>query len=240
MNAFDLRPQGYLRLAGLAYLANIALGLFGEVVVRGTLVVAGDGAATAAHIAQAQGLWRLGLVGDLLMQLLDVPLIVLFYLLLRPVSRPLALMATGFNLIQTAVLAANKLAMLAPLLLAASPEAQAGAPWLGPMTQFWLRLHSHGFGIGLIFFGLSCLLRGWLILRSGFLPPMLGLLLATAGACYLLNSFALLLAPTVAALLFPWVLVPSFVGELVLSLWLLLRGVDDRAWQARLAGPGRP
>ena len=238
MNAFEQRPRGYLRLAGLAYLANIALGLFGEVFVRGTLVVAGDGAATAAHIAQAQGLWRLGLMGDLLMQLLDVPLIVAFYLLLRPVSRPLALMATGFNIVQTAVLAANKLAMLAPLLLAASPEAQAGAPWLGPMTAFWLRLHSHGFGIGLLFFGISCLLRGWLIARSTYLPRALGGLLAAAGACYVLNSIALLVLPSVADLFFPWVLIPAFLGELALSLWLLLRGVDVRAWQARLAGAG--
>ena len=235
MNAFELRPQGFLRLAGLAYLANIALGLFGEVFVRGTLVVAGDGAATAAHIAQAPGLWRLGLMGDLLMQLLDVPLIVLFYLLLRPVSRPLALTATVFNIVQTAVLAANKLAMLAPLLLLTAPEAQ-GATWLGPMTAFWLRLHSHGFGIGLLFFGFCCLLRGWLIARSTYLPRLLGGLLAVAGACYVLNSVALLLEPRVAALLFPWVLVPAFLGELALSLWLLLRGVDARAWQARLAG----
>lgn len=239
MHAFEKHPQGYLRLAGLAYLANIALGLFGEVFVRGTLVVAGDGPGTAAHIAQAQELWRLGLAGDLLMQLLDVPLIVLFYLLLRPVSRPLALMSTAFNIVQTAVLAANKLAMLAPLLLLSLPDAQ-GASWLGPMTLFWVRLHGHGFGIGLIFFGLCCLLRGWLILRSGYLPRALGGLLAAAGACYLINSFALLLAPTVADRLFPWVLLPSFVGELALSLWLLLRGIDVQAWHRRLAGAGGP
>lgn len=237
MNTFEQHPQAWLRLAGLAYLANIALGLFGEVFVRGTLVVAGDGAATAAHIAQHQGLWRLGLAGDLLMQLLDIPLIVVFHLLLKPVSRPLALMATAFNIVQTAVLGVNKLTMVAPLLLATAPEAQGGAPWLGPMTMLWVRLHAHGFGIGLVFFGLTCLLRGWLIVRSGFLPRTLGFLLAAAGACYLINSFALLLAPALAALLFPWVLLPSFVGELALSLWLLARGIDAQAWHRRRAAP---
>ncbi len=231
MKTFEQHPQGYLRLAGLAYLANIALGLFGEVVVRGTLVVAGDGLATATRIAENAGLWRLGLGGDLLMQLLDIPLIVVFYLLLRPVSRPLALMATAFNIVQTAVLAVNKLSMLAPLLLISAPA----TPELGSQLLFWVRLHAHGFGIGLIFFGVACLLRGWLIARSGVLPRLLGVLLIAAGAGYLVNSFALLLAPALADRLFPWVLIPSFVGELALSLWLLARGLDAQAWHAKWA-----
>lgn len=231
MHPFENHPQPYLRLAGLAYLANIALGLAGEVLVRGTMVVPGDGLATAAHIAQSPGLWRLGLAGDLLMQLLDVPLIVVFHLLLRPVSPTLALMSTLFNVVQTAILAVNKLAMLAPLLLVTG----LGTPpaMLGPLTALWVQLHAHGFGIGLIFFGVTCLLRGWLIVRSGFLPRRLGLLLMAAGAGYLVNSFALLLAPPLAARLFPWVLMPAFVGELALSLWLLIRGVDEPAWRAR-------
>ncbi|HLO95720.1 MAG TPA: DUF4386 domain-containing protein [Burkholderiaceae bacterium] len=92
--------------------------------------------------------------------------------------------------------------------------------------------------VGLIFFGLACLLRGWLIARSTFLPRALGALLAAAGACYLVNSCALLLAPPLADLLFPWVLLPSFVGELALSLWLLVKGMDEAAWRARLAEAG--
>ena len=236
MKTFESNPQGYLRLAGLAYLANIALGLFGEVVVRGTMVVAGDGLATAARIAQDPGLWRLGLGGDLLMQLLDIPLIVVFYLLLRPVSRPLALMATAFNIVQTAVLAANKLFMLAPLLLITAPA----TPDLGSQVQFWVRLHAHGFGIGLIFFGVACLLRGWLIARSGVLPRALGVLLIAAGAGYLVNSFALLLAPTLAGLLSPRLLIPSSARDLALSLWLLARGLDVQAWHARWAPRAGP
>lgn len=235
MPSFDQHPQPWLRLAGLAYLANIALGLFGEVVVRGSMVVPGDGVATAANILQDPAFWRLGLTGDLLMQLLDVPLIVAFHLLLRPVSAPLALMATGFNIVQTAVLATNKLFMLAPLLLASTPEATQGASWLGPMTVFWMRLHAHGFGIGLLFFGVTCLLRGWLIVRARFLPSWLGVLLMAAGAGYLINSLALLGAPALAARLFPWVLMPAFVGELALSLWLLVRGIDLPAWHQQRA-----
>jgi membrane-bound ClpP family serine protease len=84
-------------------------------------------------------------------------------------------------------------------------------------------LHGQGFGIGLIFFGVACVIRGALIAKSGVLPRVLGWGLVVAGAAYLVNSLALLLAPDVAKLLFPAVLLPAFVGELAFALWLALR-----------------
>lgn len=207
-----------LRLAGLCYLAIIALGLWSELFVRGQLVVAGDAAATAQRIAAHPQLWRLGLVADLLMQVLDLPVIVVLWRLLRPVNEMLALTATGLNLVQTAVLVGNRVQLLAPLeLLAGSafPPEQREA-----LAMLAVQLHGQGFGIGLIFFGFACVIRGALIAASGVLPRVLGGLLALAGLAYLVNSFALLLAPEVAKLLFPAVLLPAFVGELLFALWL--------------------
>ena len=207
-----------LRLAGLCYLAIIALGLWSELFVRGQLVVAGDAAATAQRIAAHPQLWRLGLVADLLMQVLDLPVIVVLWRLLRPVNEMLALTATGLNLVQTAVLVGNRVQLLAPLeLLAGSafPPEQREA-----LAMLAVQLHGQGFGIGLIFFGFACVIRGALIAASGVLPRVLGGLLALAGLAYLVNSFALLLAPAVAKLLFPAVLLPAFVGELLFALWL--------------------
>lgn len=233
---FENTPRTYLRAAGIAYLANILLGLFGEVVVRGRLIMPGDALATATNIANSPHLWRAGIAGDLVMQLLDIPLIVLFYLLLRPVSRPLALTATLFNMVQTSVLVANKLSLLAPMLLSAEylGDSQISPQLLASLTAFSVNLHSHGFGIGLIFFGFTCMIRGHLIVRSGFLPPILGILLMAAGVSYLANSFALLLVPDIASMLFPWVLLPSLIGELSISLWFLVRGIDTDAWKTRL------
>lgn len=235
--SLERSPQIGLRLAGLLYLAIIALGLFGEAVVRGSVVLPGDAAATAARIAAEPLLWRAGIAGDLLMHVLDLPVILALYYLLRPVSRPLALLATLFNLVQTAVLAANKLNLLLPiLLLQGSGTGQAfSATQLQALTALAINLHSYGFGIGLIFFGIACLLRGWLIARSGFLPKPLGLLLLLAGLSYLLNSFALLLAPKLAAAMFPVILMPAFVGELALALWLIVKGVDLQQWRQRRA-----
>lgn len=215
-----------LRLAGLGYLAIIGLGLWTELGVRNALIVPGDAVATAQHIAAHPLLWRAGLAADLLMQVLDLPLIAVFYLLLRPVNHVAALTATGLNLVQTAVLVANRLNLLLPLFL------QDDAAYLqafsfeqrAALSQVALNLHAHGFAIGLVFFGVACVIRGWLIARSAVLPRVLGAMLALAGLCYLLNSVALLLAPSLAAALFPAVLVPAFLGELALSLWLLVRG----------------
>jgi len=231
----DINRQ--VRLAGLLYLAIILLGLWGELAVRGTLVVAGDAAATAERIAASPLLWRSGLVGDLLMQVLDVPVIVVFYLLLRPVSESLALTATLLNLVQTAVLVAERGQLLTPLLIlgdAGAVQAFSVAQQQA-FSQLAIRLHSHGFGIGLIFFGFACLIRAWLIYRSGLMPRAIALLLGGAGICYLVNSFALLLAPELAAALFPAVLLPALVGEASLCFWMMFRGIDLERW--RQLGP---
>ena len=219
------------RVAGALYLAIIALGLFGEAVVRGTLVVSGDAANTASQILGSQTLWRVGISTDLLMHVLDVPLIVFFYLLLRPVSQPIALLATVFNIVQTCVLAGNKLTLVAALAIlgpAGSAKAESHA-----LASLAIELHGYGFGIGLVFFGLACVARGYLLFQSGFVPRAIGVLLGLAGISYLVNSFALLLSPSFAAVLFPAVLLPAFLGELFLSVWLLF--TSDRDLQQRMA-----
>jgi len=222
------------RWMGLAYLAIIGLGLFSELGVRGSLVVPGDAAATAQRIAAAPLLWRCGLVADLAMHVLDVPLIVFFYFVLRPAGESLALTATGLNIVQTAVLAFDRTHLLTPLFVL-EPATHVGAfsaAQLQAMSQLAINMHGHGFGIGLIYFGVACVLRALLIWRSGVLPRVLGVGLGLAGVCYLVNSLALLLAPPLARALFPAVLLPPLVGELALSLWLLIRGPRALRWPA--------
>ena len=230
-------PQRYARLGGALYLAIIALGMFGELFVRGTLVVSGNAAATADNIEASQMLWRMGIAGDLLMHVFDVPVIVVLYLLLKPVSKSLALLATLINLIQTAVLVANKLSLLVPLYLLENSGylKEFSSAQLDSLSYLAIKSHGFGFGVGLIFFGFACLVRGYLIFRSGYLPKALGVLISVAGLSYLINSFALLLAPAFAASIFPVILVPAFVGELSLCLWLIVKGVNLERWQQRLA-----
>lgn len=231
-----LSPQIYARIGGVLYLIIILGGVFAVIFVRGKLIVSGDAMATANNIMASQLMWRIGIAADLIMHVCDIPLMLIIYLLLRPVNRNLALLAVLFNLIQTAVLVANKLNLLQVLLLLGSADyLKALEPQqLYTLAYLPLKLHDYGFGIGLIFFGFVCLVQGYLIFRSGYLPRTIGVLMQIAGLCYLLDSFSMLLAPEFANMLFPAIMLPCLVAELSFCLWLIVKGVNLPKWEEKL------
>src|SRR5580704_13210683 len=219
-------PQVYARIGGVLYLFNILAGLFGEVFVRNNLIVAGDATATAHRIMASNLLFRSGIAGDLLMHVSDVPMILIFYVLLKPVSKDLSLLAALFNLVQTAVLVANKLTLVAVVVFLGNMDSlEAFDPGqLQALANACLALHEYGFSIGLVFFGFACLVVGYLMFKSGYFPKALGVLQFIAGLCYLANSFALILSPALAAKMSPAVLLPAFIGEFCTCLWLIAKG----------------
>lgn len=230
----EASPQVLSRIGGVLYLIVIVLGLFGEAFVRDRIIVSGDATATAANIRSLESLWRFGIAGEFLLLICATVLTLILFALLRPVHRDLALLTVFFNLVTIAVeavAALNLVAALFPLgnagyLRAFEPEQ------LHAMASLAVKSHSYGFGVALIFFGCECLVLGYLIFRSSYLPKAIGVLMQVAGWCYLTNSFALLLAPTFANRLFPAILVPAFVGEVSLCLWLLVKGVNVEKWKA--------
>jgi hypothetical protein len=229
----EISPQVYARVGGVLYLIIIAAGLTGELFFRGSLVVPGDAVATATNIIQSRYFWRAGVAADLVMHVCDVGLMLVFYVLLRPVSLNLARLAILFNLVQTSVLVANKLNLVIPVfLLGDAAYLKAFTPeQLQALSYVALRTHDYGFAFGLIFFGVECVVVGYLIARSGYLPKALGVMMQIAGVCYVVSSFAVLVYPPIGTKLFPFILLPPFVAELSLALWLLVRGVDVRKWQ---------
>ena len=231
-------PQIYARIGGVLYLVIIVVGMFGEAFVRGRLIVSGDAAATAANIRSMESLWRFGIAAELFMLTCAATLAWILFVLLRPVSRDLALLATFFNLISITLEAAIQLNLLAALFpLGNAGYLRAFTPeQLYAMTSLSVKLHSYGFGVSLIFFGCVCLVWGRLIFRSGYLPKVLGVLMQIAGLCYLTNSFALLLAPNFANRIFPAILIPAFVGEASLCLWLIVKGVSVEKWEKKASG----
>lgn len=234
-------PQRYARIAGALYLVIILVGLLGQVLVKDRLIVAGDAAATAANIAASQTLWRIMVAGEIGYLTLGVVLSWLLYLLLRPIDRDLALLGVFFNLVSIAVEVVARSSLLATLvLLGRSTSLAAFEPQqLHALAYVSLRMHDYGFSLSLIFFGVVCLIFGHLIRKSRFLPALLGILMQIAGACYLVNSFALLLAPALARAMFPMILMPAFIGESALCLWLLYKGVDVSTWIETAAAPQR-
>jgi hypothetical protein len=231
-----ISAQAYARIAGVLYLINIACGIFGEIFVRGHLVVAGDAATTAHRIMSSEFLFRCGIAGDLIMHITDVPMAVIFYVLLRPVSKDLSLLSALFGMLQTAILCANKLNLVTVLLLLGGTSSLKAFDQnqLQALASLSLSLHAYGFGIGLIFFGMSCLVAGYLMFQSGYFPKILGVLQVMAGVSYLINSFAQLLVPALANKMFPAIVLPAFIGELGTCLWLIVKGVNASKWDERV------
>jgi len=215
-------------MAGAFYLITIVTGVFAEVFVRGALVVRDDAAATAANILTHEPLYRLGLAADLIMLACYIAVTLLLYGLFKPVGGQLSLLAACFSLVGIAVLAVNSLNHLAPLVFLGSSN-YLGAfdtNQLQALALVSLRMHARGYSVSGVFFGTYCLLIGYLVFRSGFLPRILGALMAIGGLGYLVNSFASFLSPALAARL-PDVTILGGIAELSLCLWLMVMGVKE-------------
>jgi hypothetical protein len=233
----ETSPQAYARTGGVLYLIIIVVGLFGEAFVRDRLIVSGDATATAANIRSMESLWRFHIAAELFLLICAVALLLILFVLLRPVSRDLALLAAFFNLVSIGVEAAITLYLVEALFpLGSAGYLKAFTPeQLYAMASLLLKSHSYGFGMSLTFFGCFCLVIGYLIFRSTYLPRALGILMQIAGLSYLTNSFTLVLAPALANRLFPAILLPAFVGEASLCLWLLMKGVNVPKWQEQIS-----
>jgi len=223
------------RVAGIFYLVTILARMFVEISVRNRLVVSDDAAATATNILAHQTLWQWGFAGDIVAFASYVALAALFYELFKPVNRNVSLIVAFFSLVASVVQAMSSLFHLAPLVLL------GGSTYLSAFTQqqlqalalVFLKLRAAAYhNIGLVFFGLYLLLIGILILRSIFLPRILGVLMALAGL-----SYVPFLSPPLIQSLQPYILVFPAVGQISLCLWLLVMGVNAERWeeQARAA-----
>jgi hypothetical protein len=206
------------------------------------LVVYGDAAATAANLLAHEVLYRWAVTANLIAGVCYLVATVLVYALLKPVNRNISLLAAFFSLAGCAVAGVSFVFSLAPLVLLGGAQdlsVFSVGEWQALALTF-LRLGAQVFYIGHVFFGLHCLLVGYLIIRSTFLPRIVGGLMVFAGLGWLTMSFANLLSPPLGRALFPYILLPGMLGELSLTLWLLVKGVSVQRWreQAGAAGQG--
>jgi hypothetical protein len=236
LQSVDSSPQAYARIGGGLYLVIIVLGAFAEGFVADKLVAPGDAATTAHNIMASPLLWHLSVAGDLVVVLCAVPLLWIEYLLLRPVSKNLVLLAVFFNLVSLAVEAISKLFLLivAPILGRADYLTAFKPEQLQILANLALKSHDIAFNIALIFFACTCLVNGALIFRSGYLPKTIGILMQLAGLSYLTACFAALFAPAFADLIVPAILIPPLIGESSLCLWLLINGVNLEKWKEQI------
>ena len=232
--AVETSPRLQARTAGAFYLITIITGVFAEVFVRGSLVVRDDAAATATNILAHESLYRFGLAADLIMLACYIAVTLLFYDLFKLVGRSLSLLAAFFSLVGIAILAANSLNHLAPLVLLGSARYLSAfeTTQLQTLALMSLKMHARGYSISGVFFGTYMLLLGRLIFRSGFLPRILGVLMALGGLSNVIDSLATFLVPTLAARL-PDLGMLGGIAELALCLWLMVRSVNAPKWEEK-------
>ena len=218
----SLSPVATARIAGALYLAVVALSIFALGAVGGT-IEAGDPAATAANLAAGAAEFRVAVVANLVATLCYIAVVGLLNELLRPVQPGISRIAVLFGLGGCIVGAATAALQLGAALLA------DGAA--GPAAHGLLVVAARASAVGLTLFGCYCLLLGWLVFRSGFVPKLFGALLMLSGTAWLLGNLALLVEPGLSSR-FLLIVGVAALGEILFTLWLLVRGVDEEAWRA--------
>jgi hypothetical protein len=233
----ETSPRFQARMAGLVAWITTTSG-FAAIVV-GNLVVYSDAAVTAHNILANETLYRLAVVGDVVSVLYIVYTFLLFKLF-RPVNRNLAATGALFSLVGVAVGMLIPLFGFAALVVLKEAHSLSGfsPEQVRATALLFLKLRTQVDTISLVLFGTYNILTGYLIIRSTFLPRILGVLLALAGVCYQINNFAIFLAPDFAAHLLPWILIPGG-SELLLAGWLLVVGVNEQRWKEQ-ASKQRP
>src|SRR5207249_1360657 len=213
-------PRLKARIAGACWLLCIVAGMVGFI-AGGPLIVANDAAATATNILANESLFRFGFAANLISGLSYVGVTVFLYYVLKPVRRSLSLLAAFFGLAGVAIGGVAWVSHLVPLVLLHGDQYLSAftSNQLQAMSMVALKLQMQAFSIGMVFFGIQCILIGYLVARSTFLPRILGMLLGLGGMCYLIASFANFLSPMLGTRLTPFVFLVAFIGEGSLGLW---------------------
>jgi hypothetical protein len=229
-------PRLKARICGVLYLIAGMAYSQADMSVRGKLVVTGDAAATARKILANESLYRLGFAAELISAVCFVTVTSLLYEMLKPVNRPLSMLAAFFGFGGCIIQAASSLFHLAPLALLRSGQSLSAfkPEQLQALALIFLNLRGQATNIYMEFFGCYNLLLGYLLFRSKFIPRILGVFMMITGLAY-----QMYLSPPLAERLFPYVIKPAgALGELSLILWLIVMGVNSQRWyqQAGLGG----
>ena len=229
-----MNVQRYARIAGVLFLVSLVAGGFGEAYVPMTVIVSGDGAATAANIKAHDFLFRLGFAGFLIESLCDIALALIFYALLKPVNRQLSLLAAFFGLMGTALFAAAELFFFLPTFILSEPAwlTTFSSDQLNQLVLLSVRFFSFGVAISSLYYGMGWLVRGYLMFQSAYLPKFLGVLMAIGGLGFVVQAFARVFVPRFPSNVLMMLLMP---GGLALTIWLLVKGVHMAKWGERQA-----
>jgi len=228
------------RFAGLLYLLACLPAPFALIYVPGKLIVPGDATATANHVRASETLLRLGMAGELINAIAFMFVVFALYRLFKGVNKHLAAVMVTLFVVSVPISFLNVLNDIAPLILVSGANFLSvfELGQLNALVLLFLRLHSHGLLLAQIFWGLWLFPFGILVIRSGFIPRFLGILLIIACFGYLIDSFTFLLLPQYGHLVSSVATIPEAIGELSMVLWLLIWGAKDQTLDQRLRPSG--
>jgi len=231
----ETSPRFEARITGAFYLLTILTGIFAQGFVSGSLVVEGDAAATATNILTHRGLFQLGFAVYLIEMACQIAITALFYDLLKPAGRSVSLLAAFLGFAGCVIKTFSWLFFIAPLFILGGAHYLSvfSTEQLQALALLFLKVNDHGAAIALVFFGFYALLTGYLIVRSTFLPRILGVLSILGG----LGWMSFLYQP-LGYRLFPYLAALGILGAASLILWLLVFGVNEQRWKEQASAAG--
>jgi hypothetical protein len=223
--------QTYARAAGLLLALSMIFGFLGEWYIPSRFLST-DAAVTARNITSSMSLYRAGFAAYLVEAICDIGLALLFYVILKPVNKPIALAAAFFGLVSTALYGVAEIFYYAPtVLLSGASYMNAFSPeQVNALTTLSLRLFSRVGMMFLALYGIATILRGYLIFRSGYLPTFIGVLLMIGGIAFVAKNVTAVLTPAYSSNL---LLGAMFPAGLALTIWMVVKGVDVAKWESR-------
>ncbi len=219
--------QTAAKIVGTLYLIQMALAIFGEVFVRGRLIVPRDAVQTAANIRASETLFRLGLAGDLVIYTTLIVLIWGLYVILKPINRDGALLGAFFRIAEQAILATTTLtAFIALRLLGRAEYLQAvDATQLQVLARVFVSIYSVGLSVGFVFLGLGSAVFSYVWLKSGYIPRALAWLGIVASLLLSGMSLVTIVFPRVYEVIGMSYMLPMGLYEIGLGVWLLIEGI---------------
>ena len=214
----------WARVAGALFLVSFVAGGFGEGYAPSVLIAANDAAATVHNVMSSQAIFRVGFAAYLVEASCDLALTAILYVLLRPVGRTIALIGALFHIAATVIFAFGELFYFVPSLIVGGDSYLKSftADQLDTLVLLSMNIYGLAGNMSLAFYGAGSIAFGYLMYQSGFLPRLLGILLAVGGVAFVLRTFTLVLVPALSSAVLQ---LPAVLALVALGVWLVTRGV---------------
>lgn len=227
----EMSPRATSRLYAILYLVAMITGLVAQFGFSESMIAWNSAATTAANIFGDPSRFRTGFSLYMIEMAAQIAMTTVFYSLLKPVNRRLALLMAILTLVGCVIKIISRLLYYSPLLILSATTLTAfSKEQLDALALLLLKINDQGAALALLFFGFGVIIEGVLILQSTFLPRALGVLALVSGIGWL--TF---LWPPLGYSMFNFVAPFALLSSLAMIGWMLVRGVDDQRWRAQAA-----